>query len=527
MTVTNKQPRWLGKTSRALGIVRVSSKKQGDNNSPGVQRDGIRAYAVANGLDLVEVVQIEESAKSSEARVKFHAALEKAKKTKARHLVFWVWDRTTRNFTDYELLEDLIRRDDAVLHVAHERWALYAGSDEGDWLKAEMNTLVAKTYSRQLSRRAKESQDAKAKDGWYPTRPPIGYRNKKSVGANGVVKDRGGTIELTREGRALMRRMFDLRIAGASLDAIGVAVVKEGLWNAAGKRPRHLRRSEVEFILKHEFYVGWFTWRGERFRGKHEIVFSADEWERLQATFGKNAPYGSKATKRGAFTGFMRCATCGCLICYDPKEKPSGKRYEYYRCTNGHRVHTKHVYVTEDKLIDQFQRVIADIDVPTALLDEVARDLRETHEATLVTQRTEATRLRKTVDELQEREDKTVALYVDGKLDDAAYKRLREKQLNEKHDAIDRLNAANGALDDGYLMNAERVFELAKKARSLWNRHASEGRRQLLEKLVSNPTLDGVTVRYEMKTPLAILAEMARGGDWRARHDSNVRPPDS
>ena len=128
--MTNKQPRWLGNTSRALGIVRVSSKKQGDNNSPGVQRDGIRAYAVANDLDLVEVVQIEESAKSSEARVKFHAALEKAKRNKARHLVFWVWDRSTRNFTDYELLEDLIRRDEMVLHVAHEHWQLHAGSDE-------------------------------------------------------------------------------------------------------------------------------------------------------------------------------------------------------------------------------------------------------------------------------------------------------------------------------------------------------------------------------------------------------------
>jgi site-specific DNA recombinase len=181
-----KAPRWLGKSARALGIVRVSSKKQGDNNSPGIERDGITAHAKAHGLHLVDVITLEESAKSSEARVKFHAALERIKKEKVRHLVFWVWDRTTRNFTDYETLEDLIRRDAVVLHVAHERWQLHASSDEGDWLKAEMNTLVAKTYSRQLSRRAKESPDAKARDGWYPTRPPLGYRNAKLVGANGV-----------------------------------------------------------------------------------------------------------------------------------------------------------------------------------------------------------------------------------------------------------------------------------------------------------------------------------------------------
>ena len=40
-----KAPRWLGKSARAIGVVRVSSKKQGDNNSPGVQREGITVPA--------------------------------------------------------------------------------------------------------------------------------------------------------------------------------------------------------------------------------------------------------------------------------------------------------------------------------------------------------------------------------------------------------------------------------------------------------------------------------------------------
>ena len=291
MTIT---PAWIGSSRGALGVVRVSSKKQGDNNSPGVQREGITAYAVAHGLKRADVLVIEESAKKCEVLLQFHAALARAKKDKVRHLVFWVWDRTTRNFTDYELLEDLIRDDELVLHIAHEHWQLHAGSDEGDWLKAEMNTLVAKTYSRQLSRRAKESQDAKAKDGWYPTRPPLGYRNKNLMGPNGVVKDRGGTIELTPEGRTILRRMVDMRVAGYSLDAIGEAIVAEGLWAAVGRKNRHLMRGNVEQGLKYEFYAGWFTWRDVHYRGKHEPVFTADEWVRLQATFGTHAIQGSR-----------------------------------------------------------------------------------------------------------------------------------------------------------------------------------------------------------------------------------------
>ena len=515
-----KAPRWLGKSDRAIGVVRVSSKKQGDNNSPGVQREGITAHANAHGLHLVDVIVLEESAKSSEARVMFHAALARAKKEKVRHLVFWVWDRTTRNFTDYELLEDLIRRDELVLHVAHERWQLHAGSDEGDWLKAEMNTLVAKTYSRQLSRRAKESQDAKAKDGWYPTRPPIGYRNAKLVGPNGVVRDRGGTIELLPAGRALIRHMYELRVAGASLESIGKTIVHEGLWAALGRKNRVLRAGDVEAILKHEFYAGWFTWRDERYRAKHEPVFTADEWERLQATFTRGT-YGSPLDAAGALSGFLLCAECGCRITYDPKIKSGGKRYDYYRCANGHRVHAKRIHVTEANLLAQFEAAIANIEMPHALADEISRVLRETHEVVRTERRREIGVLKRTVDDVQAREDKIVAVYIDGKLDDVTYQRQRDMLLSEKHAAMDRLSTASEDLDDKYLVTADRIFELAKQARSLWNQRTPSEKRQLLEMVLSNPRLDGVTVRYDMKKPFAILAEMTKGNDWRARWDSN------
>ena len=45
----------------------------------------------------------------------------------------------------------------------------------------------------------------------------------------------------------------------------------------------------------------------------------------------------------GALSGFLLCAECGCRITYDPKTKKSGKRYDYYRCTNGHRVHAQRI----------------------------------------------------------------------------------------------------------------------------------------------------------------------------------------
>ncbi|MCC7107889.1 MAG: hypothetical protein IT382_01250, partial [Deltaproteobacteria bacterium] len=205
-----------------------------------------------------------------------------------------------------------------------------------------------------------------------------------------------------------------------------------------------------------------------------------------------------------------------------PKVKQSGKRYDYYRCANGHRAHAKRVHITEAQLLGQFEAAIANIEMPEALAAEISRVLRETHEVTRAERRREIATLKRALEEVQARDDKLVSLYIDGKLDDVTYARQRDLLMTERHEAAERLSAASEELDDKYLATADRVFELAKRARSLWNQRTPSEKRQLLEMVLSNPRLDGVTVRYDMKKPFAILSEMTKGNDWRARRDSNT-----
>lgn len=74
---------------------------------------------------------------------------------------------------------------------------------------------------------------------------------------------------------------------------------------------------------------------------------------------------------------------------------------------------------------------------------------------------------------------------------------------------------------DDLAMTAKRVFELAINAKELWKKGNIEERRKILDLLCSNPTLDGSTVRYNLKKPFAVLAEMARKEDWRSQGDLN------
>jgi hypothetical protein len=69
----------------------------------------------------------------------------------------------------------------------------------------------------------------------------------------------------------------------------------------------------------------------------------------------------------------------------------------------------------------------------------------------------------------------------------------------------------------------ESIIELANKAESLWIHMSTEERRELLDKLLSNRWLDGITVQYEIVKPLRMISEMKENSTWRRMRDSNSR----
>jgi hypothetical protein len=61
---------------------------------------------------------------------------------------------------------------------------------------------------------------------------------------------------------------------------------------------------------------------------------------------------------------------------------------------------------------------------------------------------------------------------------------------------------------------AKTVLELATSAKSLWIDRSAYERREFLNKVLSNPILDGLTVRYELKKPFAVLMKMNENKEW-------------
>src|SRR5687768_11693478 len=127
-------PDWRDLTNRrAMLFCRVSDAEQVKGQSLDAQQHLQLAYAKEHGLDVVTIHSFQETARLSKLRKTFHAAIKEASRKDIPHLVFYMWDRIARNSTDAEMLEEMIRAGDVVLHIANERRALDANSDDSDF----------------------------------------------------------------------------------------------------------------------------------------------------------------------------------------------------------------------------------------------------------------------------------------------------------------------------------------------------------------------------------------------------------
>lgn len=510
--------------NRAIAILRVSSHRQEGNTSHDVQEREVQTYAAANGLEIARTARIVESAKDSERRKHYTEALTWALAQDVRHLLFYLPDRESRNLTDNERNEKLVRAGLLTIHYVRDRKRIDSESPDTDFFMRDIHAVTAKQYIRTLSARVKDANREKAAAGWYPgNKLPMGYVHVKARDAEGRELKRGATIGLTPNQRTLaqVRREYELRAEGKSLKAIRERVIGEGFVEPARIRAYFI--STLEKRLKHPFYRGEFEYAGKRYKAKHPLAVDPHVVAAVDASFGRKHVRGES---RGIFGGgWLTCAECQCWICVDVKRKrlASGEsaEYRYYRCTNGKGVHPtlRGITVTEENLWGQFGRALDAITITEALAQAVANELNRTHQQVRVQRKKEAGDYRLALTALEVREDELYRDLKAGVLDDAFYRRQLQAVRRERREYTEALEAANSALDDAYLETAKSILELAKEAKSLWLSRTPLERRGLLETILQNRALDGLTVRYEFRKPFEALVKMRERGDWRPHMD--------
>ena len=212
------------------------------------------------------------------------------------------------------------------------------------------------------------------------------------------------------------------------------------------------------------------------------------------------------------------------MVVYDPKWKGE-RRYDYYHCTNGKRLHERQVNVSEDKILQQLGTAVDAIQITEDLASAVADALNETHRKAQRAKDEEIDRFRAELANLEATEDDLVDLKLTGNLDDETFRRQLDRVRQQRRSCTDQLQSAQREIDGAYLVTAQRVLELAKNAKMLWESRSKEERGDLLAKLLSNPTLQKQSIRFDLRKPYRILADLSESGFQRDGRDSNPRPP--
>lgn len=510
---------WLGKTSAAVAFLRVSSARQKDNTSHETQETEIRRYCDELGLELRRVVKIVESAANSERRQAYTAAQDEALAAGCRHFMFYMSDRETRNLTDNERNEQLVRSGLVVLHYVRDRQVVHEHSSESDFFMRDMFAVQNKQYIRVLRTKVMDAQKTKAQHGWFPlNRLPLGYAHERRKDDSGRELRRGTIIVPDPDRRRVEQavREFELRAAGASLREVRRQVIAEGFIPADKVAGYYL--SGIEQRLKSRFYAGYFTYRGIEYEGRHELIIPPTLYAAVQRTFTDPKP---RRQSGGVFGGgWLTCADprCGCVVTYDPKTKTlkgTGKphRFEYYRCSNGRRVHDRAVYVSEQTIWDQLGAAFDDFTLSEARAKEIAAMMDAMTGQAKALNRAQARAHQDALSALEAEEDRVYGDLRAGVLDDDAYKRHLARIREQRADYNRKLADLQGATTEAFGRTASWIIELAMSARSLWEGRNPSERKAMLETVLSNQTLEGKTIRYDLQKPFAALAKIQKIGD--------------
>src|SRR5438270_6758493 len=156
-----------------FAYIRVSTARQGEQGvSLEQQRDAIAHYAQRNHMEVAQWYEERETAARA-GRPVFTQMVRQLKAGKARGVLIHKIDRPARNLTDWADLGDCIDQGVEV-HFANEGLDL---NSRGGRLSADIQAVVAADYIRNLREEAKKGIYGRLKQGFYPSRAPIGYRD--------------------------------------------------------------------------------------------------------------------------------------------------------------------------------------------------------------------------------------------------------------------------------------------------------------------------------------------------------------
>ena len=251
--------------------------------------------------------------------------------------------------------------------------------------------------------------------------------------------------------------------------------------------------------------------------------FIIDEWlfvKCQQVRQGWHKKPFKYAGKPYVFRGLVKCAYCGCAISSDRKKD----KYTYLTCTK-HKGNCGAVRLREEELLTQVSGVLKRLVIPQDVLADLKDRLRESHQAKIDYHTTALESLNKLYDGFQKQLDNLLDLRISERITTDEYDKKAE-ELKQKQYEIDVKLRQYSKADESFGTTVSTLLDVTSRAYSIFESSKDERKRQIINFLFSNLTLEGKKLNFNLKAPFDAVLVASSHSNWLWGWDSNPRPID-
>ncbi|MGL5862522.1 MAG: recombinase family protein, partial [Phycicoccus sp.] len=321
----------------AVSYLRVSSVGQveTDYNPEGIslpaQRAAITARAKELGATIIEeFTDAGKSAKSIEHRDSFRDMIAYLKANpNIRYVIVYALSRFARN-----------RYDDAIMMMTLDKLNVTLISTTEKNLDATpsgraMHGMIAVFNEYQVlvsGEDIKYKMGQKAKNGGTIGVAKLGYDNVRVRHEGREIR----TVAVDPERAPFVTMAFELYATGSySFIELRDALTDAGLRTKGNRRygPRPVSIHTIGAMLRDRYYLGYVTYDGVEYPGRHEPLIDQDLFDRVQKVLYTERGAGTRRRVHDHYLkGTIWCARCRKRLIYFPTTGKTGQRYEYYVC---------------------------------------------------------------------------------------------------------------------------------------------------------------------------------------------------
>ena len=300
-------------SKRAVVYLRVSTPSQvkTDYDPEGIsipaQREACQRKAAQLGVEVVEeYVEPGRTATSIFKRVAFQAMMERIETNRdVDYVIVYKLSRLNRNRIDDALVVLSLRQCNVTLASATEHIDASPTGQLTHGILASVNEFRSAEDGIDI----KYKMGTKARNGGTIGKARLGYLNQRDRSEGRNI----GIVVVDPERAPLIRMAFALYATGSyTLEELSDALADRGLRTRPGRYAAGpVSKSKLANMLSDRYYLGYITYQGEEFAGRHPRLVSPELFEEVQAVREQRSGAGIRHRRYHHYLkGSLWCGKC-------------------------------------------------------------------------------------------------------------------------------------------------------------------------------------------------------------------------